>query len=112
MAVISARCLRSLVKASSNISRTAVSTNGLVKSRTLSSLVLKATPVFKDSGLLQKIARDSMAKNLAKRHSRLSTAINQLMLVVAVDLNGQGGEGAGDELSVEICSDDDEQLRI
>lgn len=34
------------------------------------------------------------------------------MLVVAVDLNGQGGEGAGDELSVETCSDDDEQLRI
>lgn len=34
------------------------------------------------------------------------------MLVVAVDVNGQGGEDTGDELSVELCSDDDEQLRI
>jgi hypothetical protein len=33
-------------------------------------------------------------------------------MLVAVDLNGEGGEGAGDELSIENSSDDDEQLRI
>ncbi|XP_031557825.1 uncharacterized protein LOC116294371 isoform X1 [Actinia tenebrosa] len=113
MAVISARCLRSLVKASSNISRTAVSTNGLVKSRTLSSLVLKATPVFKDSGLLQKIARDSMAKNLAKRHSRLSTAISLIArpmpgVIINSDSDGDGVDGLIlDDEDTFSCLDDE-----
>ncbi|XP_020901964.1 uncharacterized protein LOC110240488 isoform X2 [Exaiptasia diaphana] len=113
MAAASARCVRSLLKSSCTLGRAASSTNTLIKGRQISSLVLRSsTAAFKDSGLLQKIARDAMAKNLARRHTRLSTAVSQHLLVATVDLSVEGGEGSGDELSIEIISDEDDQLRI
>jgi len=38
--------------------------------------------------------------------------VGQHLLVVSVNLAVEGGEGGGDELSSEIISEDDEQLRI
>ncbi|XP_032228492.2 uncharacterized protein LOC116611993 isoform X2 [Nematostella vectensis] len=111
MAAISARCLRSFAKAAS-MSRSAASVGGMSKSGAISSLVSRSLPVLKDSSLLQKIARDNMAKNLARRHSKLSAAVNQLMLVTSVDMSIDGGEGTGDELSTEAIAEDDEKLRI
>ncbi|KXJ13301.1 uncharacterized protein LOC110240488 isoform X1 [Exaiptasia diaphana] len=106
MAAASARCVRSLLKSSCTLGRAASSTNTLIKGRQISSLVLRSsTAAFKDSGLLQKIARDAMAKNLARRHTRLSTAVSLIANPIpAVIINS---ESDGDSVDGLLLDDDE-----
>ncbi|XP_032228493.2 uncharacterized protein LOC116611993 isoform X1 [Nematostella vectensis] len=111
MAAISARCLRSFAKAAS-MSRSAASVGGMSKSGAISSLVSRSLPVLKDSSLLQKIARDNMAKNLARRHSKLSAAVSVICqsppLLLSVDSDGESAEGLlVDDDETFSCLDDD-----
>ncbi|XP_067031088.1 uncharacterized protein [Acropora muricata] len=111
MAAFSARCVRSLARASLQVSRTSLSTNSVSQTRCLSSVVGKS--ILRDCGLLRTIARDNLVKNLARRHTRLSATVNQIIFTSVADIICEEDEGNGDdELTSEIVSDEDEILRV
>ncbi|KAL9955015.1 hypothetical protein ACROYT_G042611 [Oculina patagonica] len=111
MAALSARCVRSLARASVQISKTALCTNGVSQTRSISSAVGKS--ILRDCGLLKTIARDNIARNLARRHTRLSAAVNQILFTAVVDIICEEEEGNGDdELTTELVTEEDEILSV
>ncbi|XP_074630796.1 uncharacterized protein LOC141889414 isoform X2 [Acropora palmata] len=103
MAAFSARCVRSLARASLQVSRTSLSTNSVSQTRCLSSVVGKS--ILRDCGLLRTIARDNLVKNLARRHTRLSATVSMVVLNPAP--LEQNCESDDDSLEA-VCGDDDE----
>ncbi|XP_068730942.1 uncharacterized protein [Montipora capricornis] len=111
MAALSARCFRSLARSSLQISRSSMSTNGVSQTRCISSLVGRT--ILRDCGLLRTIARDNLSKNLARRYTRMSAAVNQKIFTSVVDIICEEDEGNGDdELITDVLADDDEILRV
>jgi len=81
------------------------------QTRSISSAVGKS--ILRDCGLLKRIARDNLSKTLARRHTRLSAAVNQIIFTSVVDIMCEEDEGNGDdELTTEVISDEDEILRV
>ncbi|XP_078349619.1 uncharacterized protein LOC144634519 isoform X2 [Oculina patagonica] len=103
MAALSARCVRSLARASVQISKTALCTNGVSQTRSISSAVGKS--ILRDCGLLKTIARDNIARNLARRHTRLSAAVS--LVIVNPPLMVENSESEDDSLEA-VCGDDDD----
>ncbi|XP_020603490.1 uncharacterized protein LOC110042456 isoform X1 [Orbicella faveolata] len=111
MAALSVRCVRSVARASIQISKTALSTNGVSQTRSISSAVGKS--ILRDCGLLKTIARDNITRNLARRHTRLSAAVNQILFTSVVDIICEEEEGNGDdELTTELVTEEDEILTV
>ncbi|KAJ7365389.1 hypothetical protein OS493_005496 [Desmophyllum pertusum] len=102
MAALSARCVRSLARVSAQISKTALSTNGVSQTRSISSALGKS--ILRDCGLLKTIARDNIARNLARRHTRLSAVVSLVLNPPAMVENCESDE---DSLEA-VCGDDDD----
>ncbi|XP_020603491.1 uncharacterized protein LOC110042456 isoform X2 [Orbicella faveolata] len=103
MAALSVRCVRSVARASIQISKTALSTNGVSQTRSISSAVGKS--ILRDCGLLKTIARDNITRNLARRHTRLSAAVSLVILNPSVTV--ENCESDDDSLEA-VCGDDDD----
>lgn len=62
---------------------------------------------------LKTIARDNITRNLARRHTRLSAAVNQILFTSVVDIICEEEEGNGDdELTTELVTEEDEILTV
>ncbi|KAM7451478.1 hypothetical protein ABFA07_001134 [Porites harrisoni] len=106
-----ARCVRTFARASVQMSKAALSANSIPKARSISSAVGRS--ILRDCGLLNTIARDNLCKNLARRHTRLSAAVNQIWFTSVADIMCEEDEGNGDdEIATEVVSDEDEILRV